>query len=274
MKYEFFSTTRHPIEVACAFPMIRCMMSALDMRQAILHLHLYNSPTIQVMAKRYRGIRLQPPHPDFMRLGLVHEPSIEIDGCVYLNVWPHQARRVFGNDLTLKSIFEMCNFHLERMGLPPEKKIQKFFPHLPRKTLAGRIKIPRHDSLYSTVLVTPLAAAQLINKVQWSHLFSSCSLGFFAIPDLMSLNPPCVWRYPATDFDNIMLGELANYFDIVIATAAETIMFDIKNRSQVIYIIDDGQTYHTFKSEPFIRKSFCWENGHTFLVEKLREGKK
>jgi hypothetical protein len=271
MKYEFFSTSRHPEEVVCAFPMIRRIMSALNMRRAILHLTLHNNKTVQVMSKRYRGFKLHPPHKDFMRFGRVHEPIFVLDDTVYINTWHRQARGVFG-ELTLESIAQMCNYHFKLMELPLEEKIQNFIPHLPRKTLNLNYKLPQHSSLYPSVFVTSQAALFLDGKMQWPHLFSACSRGFFAIPDSISLNPANVWRYDSKGLDKVMLGELVNKFDIVITTAQETAMFDIKAGPKVIYVIDDGSTYRNFEIGPFVRKTFCWENGHTFLIDQLRQG--
>ena len=272
MKYEFFSSARDPAEVVCAFPIVRRMMAALDIRRATLNLDLYDNATVVKMAKRYRGLRLCPPHPDFMRLSRVYEPTVVIQNTLHINIWHRQARGAFG-DLTLQTIADVCNHHLSLLELPVENNLRKFLPHLPNNTLTSSHRPPRHDSSYPTLFVTPGAFCLLEKQVQWSRLFSSCSLGFFAMPDSANFKPACVWSYTTKELNKVMLGELAQQFEIVIATAGETVMFDINSGPEIVYIVDDGVLYYANTTQ-YCRKVFSWEDGHDFLIKKLRGARK
>ena len=268
MKYEFFSTSRHMHEILCALPAINEISKRLNRRKASLNLsHIV--PHVAKSVRSSKRISLRRKNPEFMRTGRlygVHEPVIKENDITFLNMWPRQGRSMFG-DFSLNAIFAMCNYHLDLLGLDLVKDAECLLPNI----LVSQLKREHRfqaDSYYRSVLFTPKAVKELTPAFRWSHLFSSCSRGMFAVPNTLKTKAFIAKKYKIDDLNDAFLGELSAQFEMVVAHGSETALFD-HSSSQLVLIVGDSAPYWNSS-----RYSYCNEligsSGHSFMINKLK----
>lgn len=268
MKYEFFSTSRHISEIFCSLPVINEISNRLGKRSMRLSLS-HITPRVAKTIRSTPGVSLRRKNPEFMRMSRmrgVHEPRVEEDGVIFLNMWPRQGRGMFG-DFSLNATFDMCNYHLAQLGLDPISDAESMLPEVHKGHL-NRRHLFSIDSYYLSTLFTPKAVLELSKEFQWSHLFSSCSRGIFAVPDTLNTTAFVAKKYKIDDMDDAMLGEFSARFGMVVAHGSETVLLD-HSSSQLVLIVGDSPPYWNSK-----RYSYCNEligsNGHQFMIRKLK----
>ena len=272
MRYEFFSSSRRLDEVICVYPALAKIRKCLKIRKTSFHTFHNLAQT-----KVFRGIKVTNDLPEFMRIARlsgVHEPVIEEDGVTYFNLWPRQARGMFGK-LSTSSVMKMCNYHLEELGCNPAVDVNEFVPRYPIGIMPRELKVCMQDSDYPPVFFSPAAAKVLEQQgFSFNTIFGTCSLGFYAIPDFIPAKAENVFRYSTGIVNAAILSEFASKFTILIVTAADTVLLDLSNPSTVVYMVGDRTAlYHdTYRGE------ICYDliapsPDHNVIVRRLKSAR-